>query len=63
MNEQPHTTVDPDPVVEAYKQDVDITLLRENLRRTVTQRFERHAMLQELADELRRAGRKLRSGK
>ena len=31
----------PDPVVDAYKKDVDRTLLRENLKRTVQERFER----------------------
>ena len=30
----------PDPVIEAYKKDVDRTLLRENLRLTVQQHFE-----------------------
>ncbi len=30
-----------DPVIEAYKKDVDRTLLRENLKLTVQQRFQR----------------------
>jgi hypothetical protein len=30
-----------DPVIEAYKKDVDRTLLRENLKLTVDQRFRR----------------------
>ena len=46
-----------DPVIEAYKEHVDRTLLRENLRRTVRERFERLIELQRLADEVRRAGR------
>lgn len=29
-----------DPVIEAYKKDVDRTLLRENLRRSVDERLE-----------------------
>ena len=29
----------PDPVIERYKQDVDRTLLRENLRKSVTERI------------------------
>ena len=29
---------EPDPVVEAYKRDIDMTLLRENLRRSVDER-------------------------
>lgn len=49
--------LEPDPVIEAYKKDVDRTLLRENLRLTVEQRFERLFELQRFAEELRRAGR------
>ena len=50
-----------DPVIERYKRDVDRTLLRENLRRTVDQRLRSLADLQESAAEVRRAG--LRAGK
>ena len=49
--------LDCDPVVEAYKRDVDRTLLRENLRLTVEERFEKLMRLQQFAAELRRAGR------
>jgi hypothetical protein len=49
--------VDPDPVVEAYKKDIDRTLLRENLRRPVEERVRNLVRLQRLAAELRRAGR------
>jgi hypothetical protein len=45
-----------DPVVEAYKAGVDRSLIRENLRRTVEERLEALAKLQEFAEELRRAG-------
>lgn len=48
---------EPDPVVEAYKRDVDRTLIRENLRRSVQERFERLIALGRFADELQRAGR------
>ena len=48
---------EPDPVIEAYKRDVDRTLIRENLRLSVEERFEKLARLQEFAEELRRAGR------
>lgn len=48
---------EPDPVIEAYKKDIDRTLLRENLKRSVEERFERLRELQRLAEELRRAGR------
>jgi hypothetical protein len=47
---------EPDPVIEAYKRDVDRALIRENLRRSVQQRFERLIELQRFAEELRRAG-------
>jgi SAM-dependent methyltransferase len=47
----------PDPVIEAYKRDVDLTLIRENLRLSVEERFEKPMRLQEFAEELRRAGR------
>jgi len=50
-----------DAVIEAYKKDVDVTLIRENLRLTVDQRFEQLMKLQEFAEDLRRAGRKARS--
>lgn len=54
---------EPDPVVEAYKRDVDRTLLRENLRLTVEERFERLMRLQQFAEELRRAGREAERGR
>jgi hypothetical protein len=49
--------LEPDPVIEAYKKDVDRTLLRENLRLTVEQRFQKLFDLQKFVAELRRAGR------
>ena len=52
---------DPDPVIEAYKRDVDRTLLRENLKLPVEDRFRKLKELQRLAQELQRAGRKARS--
>lgn len=50
-----------DPVVEAYKKDIDRTLLRANLKLTVTERFQRAMAHARFADELRRAGRELRA--
>jgi hypothetical protein len=55
--------LDPDPVVEAYKKDIDRTLLRENLKRTVAERLARLVQLQRLAEEARKAGEKGRSRK
>ena len=50
-----------DPVMEAYKKGIDRTLLRANLKLTVTERFRRAMEHARFADELRRAGRELRS--
>ena len=49
---------DLDPVIEAYKKGVDVTLIRENLRLTVDQRFQQLMKLQQFAEDLHRAGRK-----
>lgn len=53
----------PDPVIEAYKKDIDRTLIRENLKLTVEERFRKAMALARFADELRRAGREARSKK
>jgi hypothetical protein len=47
-----------DPVIEAYKKDVDRTLLRENLKRSVEERLRDLMRLQRFADEWRRAARR-----
>ena len=54
--------LEPDPVIEYYKQGVDRTRLRENLRRTVAERMELLMEMQRLHEEARRAGEKLRDG-
>ena len=59
MNEA--ETICCDPVVDAYKKDVDRTLLRANLKLTVTERLQQAMAHARFADELRRAGRELRS--
>ncbi|MDD5542548.1 MAG: hypothetical protein PHX83_05185 [Acidobacteriia bacterium] len=51
-------TIPPNPVVEAYKKDIDMTLVRENLRLTVEERLRKLMRLQEFAEELRRAKKK-----
>lgn len=53
--------LEPDPVVEAYKRDVDRTLLRENLKLTVEERFLKHQRAFALMRELRRAGEAARA--
>jgi hypothetical protein len=54
------TELEPDPVIEVYKKDVDRALIRENLRLTVGQRFENLMRLQKFAEEMRRAVRETR---
>jgi hypothetical protein len=48
----------PDPVIEAYKKDIDRTLLRERLKLSMEERLRDLTRLQAMAEELRRAGRK-----
>ena len=52
--------LEPDPVIEAYKRDIDRTLIRENLKLSVEERFRKLMALQRIAEELRRAGREAR---
>lgn len=59
MNRAP--LLSPDPVIDVYKHDVDRTLIRENLRLTVDERFQRLRQLQRVADELRHAKRRPRT--
>jgi hypothetical protein len=47
-----------DSVIEEYKKDIDRTLLRENLKLTVEERFRKLVAMQRFAEELRRAGRR-----
>jgi hypothetical protein len=44
-----------DKIIEEYKKGLDLTLIRENLKLTVDERFERHMALQRFAEALRRA--------
>lgn len=53
--------VDIDPVTELYKRDVDRTLISQNLRLSVQQRFEQLMELQRFAEELRLAGKRGKS--
>ena len=50
----------PDPVVEAYKKDVDRTLIRENLRKSHEERVLALEAMLEVVYEVRRAGKALR---
>jgi hypothetical protein len=57
------SSLTPDPVVEAYKGGIDRTLIRENLKLSVEDRFRKAMALARFADEMRRAGREARSRK
>ena len=59
MCEQSKTAADLDPVIEEYKKHVDVTLIRENVRLTVDQRFQQLIKMQQFAEELKGAGRKV----
>lgn len=50
-----------DPVIEAYKKDVDRTLLRENLRLTVEERFLKFQRFMRAVEELRGAANRNRA--
>lgn len=47
--------IEPDPVIEAYKKDIDRTLLRERLKRSVEQRFRDLMGMHEFFDEMQSA--------
>ncbi len=47
----------PDPIIEAYKKDIDRTLLRENLARSVEERWLNFESLQRFIDGLRGVAR------
>jgi len=49
---------EPDPVIEAYKRDVDRTLIREQLRRSVDERVRNMIAALRFAEALHEAGRR-----
>jgi hypothetical protein len=49
-----------DPVIEAYKKDVDRTLIRENLKKSHEERVRTLEQMIEFVEEVRRAGRAMR---
>lgn len=53
--------MDVDPVIEAYKRDIDRSLLRENLTLSVEERIRKLQQLQRFARELKKAGRNYRT--
>jgi hypothetical protein len=48
----------PDPVIDAYKKDIDRTLIRENLKLTPDARLQKLRSFMELIDALRGAPRR-----
>ena len=60
MTDDEAARLQPDPVIEAYKKDIDRSLLIENLELSVEERFLKLMELQRFAEELRRAGREAR---
>lgn len=56
--EAPHAAIQPDPVIEVYKKDIDRTLLRERLKRTVEERFRDLMEMHVFFDEAQRARRR-----
>ncbi len=50
-----------DPVIEAYKKDVDRTLLRENLKLTVEQRIRKAESFHKSIEKWRGVGRRARA--
>jgi hypothetical protein len=54
---------DRDPVVEAYKKDIDRTLIRQNLKLSVEDRFRKAMAHMRFAEEMQRAGRRARTQK
>lgn len=58
VSERPdQDSLDPDPVIEAYKKDVDRTLIRENLKLTVDERVRKMISVLGFIEEVRRSGR------
>jgi hypothetical protein len=56
-----HAPFPPDPVIEAYKAGLDLTLLRRNLGLSIEERLRQLMELQRFADELQAAGRRVRA--
>lgn len=55
-------TLPPDPVIDIYKKDVDRSLLRENLKLTVEERFRKLMAMHRFADDVRLARKRGQSG-
>lgn len=60
MSETKPPPFEPDPVIEAYKRDVDRTLLRENLKLTPAERVDKMIAVLRFAEAVRASGEKVR---
>lgn len=60
MTEYPFN-LDPDPIIELYKRDVDVSLIVENLKLTPEDRLKKLLRMQQFAAELQRAGSNAKS--
>ena len=56
MADEP-VSLEPNPVIEAYKKDVDRTLIRENLKSSVDERIKKMISVLRFHEEVRRSGR------
>ena len=56
-----HTIAALAPEVDIYRDGIDRTLLRQNLKLTAQERIEKHQRARRTAEELKRAGRRMRS--
>lgn len=63
MPREPLPPIEKDPVIEAYKRDVDRTLIRENLKLTPHQRLENLMAFQRFVEEGREALRRAKLSK
>ena len=52
-----------DPVIEFYKKDIDRTMLRENLKKTVQERVDAFIEFMKAREEFQRAGEAARKNK
>lgn len=57
MDELPWVSLEPSPVIEAYKRDVDRTLIRENLKLTTEERVRKMIAALRLVEEIQRSSR------
>jgi hypothetical protein len=58
MASPPRSSID--DIIDVYRQSIDFTLVRENLKKTPEERVRALQELQRAAEELQRAGRKAR---